>query len=80
MIGRRPMILIAAGLILSVASDFAFLSGATHGTFWWSRLPGFFAFFGFLACVALITISKMLGGHWLQRREGYYKKRHERDA
>ncbi len=33
--------------------------------------PGFYAVFGFIACVAIIVISKLLG-YLLKRKEDYY--------
>ncbi len=33
--------------------------------------PGFYAAFGFIACVAIIIISKLLG-YLLKRKEDYY--------
>ncbi len=35
--------------------------------------PGFYALFGFIACVAIILISKLLG-YWLKRPEDYYDR------
>ena len=35
--------------------------------------PGFYAFFGFIACVAIILISKLLG-FALKVREDYYDR------
>ncbi|MBE0596047.1 MAG: hypothetical protein IH614_02115 [Desulfuromonadales bacterium] len=34
--------------------------------------PGFYAAFGFIACVAIILISKLLG-YVLKRKEDYYE-------
>lgn len=33
--------------------------------------PGFYAFFGFVSCVVIIVVSKLLG-YVLKRREDYY--------
>lgn len=33
--------------------------------------PGFYAFFGFVSCVVIIVVSKLLG-FLLKRREDYY--------
>jgi len=40
--------------------------------FAWSRIPGFFALFGLIGCVAIVLISKWLGHYWLQKKEDYY--------
>ncbi len=33
--------------------------------------PGFYAAFGFISCVVIIVVSKLLG-FWLKRGESYY--------
>ncbi len=38
----------------------------------WDRIPGFYALFGFGACVVIIFVSKTLGKVWLEKREDYY--------
>lgn len=35
--------------------------------------PGFYAAFGFLACVALVVLARILGW-WLKRPDDYYGK------
>ena len=42
-----------------------------HGYFGWDEKPYFFAVYGFVACVAVIFIAKLLR-YWLGRREDYY--------
>ena len=37
-------------------------------------LPAFGSLYGFLACVAIIIVSKLLGKLWLMRRENYYER------
>lgn len=45
-----------------------------HGSHhWWARIPGFFIFFGFAGCVALIVFAKFLGNKILLKDEKYYK-------
>ncbi len=39
---------------------------------WWDLVPGSYALFGFLGCVAIVVVSKKLGKAVLQRSEGYY--------
>lgn len=70
----RLLVILGAALVISVAADFVLLRGEGHGEFWWSHLYGFFALFGFLACVGIIVISKILGGYWLQQKEDYYSR------
>jgi hypothetical protein len=40
--------------------------------FWWEKIPGFYAIYGFAACVLIIFGAKALGNYWLKREEGYY--------
>jgi hypothetical protein len=42
---------------------------------WWEKIPGFYVFFGFAGCVAIILISKALGKLLLQKKEDYYDVR-----
>jgi hypothetical protein len=44
-----------------------------HGETWWEGLPGFYAFYGFLACVALVLIAKNMR-RVLMRDEDYYDR------
>ena len=39
---------------------------------WWNRLPGFYALFGFIGCLALIALSLGLGKILLRKDERYY--------
>lgn len=43
-----------------------------HPDFSWERLPGFFALYGFISCVVIIAVSKILGKLLLTRKEDYY--------
>lgn len=61
-----------AALILSFVADFLLRQG--HGEFPWSRILGFFALFGFVCCVAIVIVSKLIGHYWLQRKEDYYDR------
>jgi len=58
-------------------SVLAFLVGmdlftAKHPHFTWESLPGFYALYGFIACVLIVAVSKSLGKLWLQKEEDYY--------
>ncbi len=39
----------------------------------WDHLPGFYAVYGFVACVVLVLIAKWLRG-FLMRKEDYYDR------
>ena len=56
-----------------MATDLWFLGEQGHSAFPWSHVAGFFAVFGFIGCVAIIILSKLLGRFWLQREEDYYR-------
>ena len=43
-----------------------------HVSHIWDKIPGFYAFFGFITCAVLIIVSKFLGKYWLKKDENYY--------
>ncbi|MCP3924261.1 MAG: hypothetical protein GY714_16930 [Desulfobacterales bacterium] len=57
-------------LIGLVVIDFLYIE--QHPKFVWDGAHGFFAAFGFAACVMVITISKILR-FFLKREENYYE-------
>ncbi len=67
---NKPAIFSACALVLSILLEIVFRLG--YGSFWWSKVPGFYAMFGFICCIALILGSKWLGKLWLQKKEHYY--------
>lgn len=42
-----------------------------HGDFDWENVPAFFAAYGFVSCVLLIFIAKIMR-FWIKRDENYY--------
>jgi len=40
--------------------------------FWFEDLPAWGSLYGFLSCVAIILVSKLIGKLWLMRRANYY--------
>ncbi len=40
--------------------------------FSFENIPAFGSLYGFISCVAIIVISKLIGKIWLMRREDYY--------
>jgi hypothetical protein len=40
--------------------------------FWFEDLPAWGSIYGFVSCVAIIVVSKLVGKLWLMRRENYY--------
>ncbi len=72
---KRTWILVfIAVFIPSVLLDFFVRTGEGHGGLLGFHMPGLFALFGLIACVAIIVISKLIGHYWLQRKEDYYNK------
>tara|TARA_Y100000031_G_C8130415_1_gene342621 strand:- start:8 stop:274 length:267 start_codon:yes stop_codon:yes gene_type:complete len=43
-----------------------------HVAFFWDKIPGFNALYGFIACILIIIVSKALGKHWLSKPEDFY--------
>ena len=39
---------------------------------WWTSIPAFWIFFGFIGCAVLICFAKALGKLLLDRKEDYY--------
>ena len=59
------------GLALLVAWDVAFVS-KDHAHTAVEHIPGFWAVFGFIACVLIIIVSKWYGHLGIMTREDYY--------
>lgn len=49
-----------------------------HTTHSWEEFPGFYALYGFIACVLLVVVAKEIR-KVLMRKEDYYDKRGEHD-
>jgi hypothetical protein len=63
----RVMLVIMALLVIGdliVPSD--------YDRFFWEQLGGFGAFYGFVSCVLIIVVSKILGYKLLYRQEDYF--------
>ena len=43
-----------------------------HGHFRFENLPAFGSIYGFISCVLIIVISKLIGHLWLMKKEDYY--------
>ena len=59
------------GLALVVAGDVLFVS-KEHAHTAVEHIPGFWAVFGFIACVVIIIVSKWFGHRGIMTREDYY--------
>ncbi|MAG14830.1 MAG: hypothetical protein QF906_02000 [Dehalococcoidales bacterium] len=69
---KRVLVVTITALIIFVLLDIFLMNGQAHNGFSWSHLAGFFSLFGFLGCLALIAVAKLLGHYWLQRDEDHY--------
>ena len=72
---RLPLVirLSYVGLALLVAWDVFFVS-KEHAHTAVEHIPGFWAGFGFVACVLIIIVSKWYGHLGIMTREDYYDK------
>lgn len=70
---RLPLVirLSYVGLALVVAWDVLFVS-KEHAHTAVEHIPGFWAVFGFIACVVIIVVSKWFGHRGIMTREDYY--------
>ena len=66
-------------LIIFITLDLLVVSRHIPIEFPWSYIPGFFALFGFIGCLAIIYGAKLLDRYWLQRDEDYYDQNDEHE-
>jgi len=59
-------------LAASVLAEFFLPAHVSHHP--WDKIPGIYALFGFVICVAMIIFSKLLGTYCLKRKEDYYDR------
>lgn len=59
-------------IILAILVLIDFFIHRHHVFFFWDKIPGFNAFYGFIACIIIIIGSKTLGKRWLMKPEDYY--------
>ncbi len=71
---KGKKILFAAILIIVVALDFYHPGGAHEVHFWWQKIPGFDAIFGFLGCFFLMLFAKKVIYPLFSREEDYYDR------
>ena len=71
---KRLVIIIIIALIIlaTIICDLLFPVAHHNNGFWWTHILGFFLLFGFIGCLILIIIPKIIGHSWLQRKEDYY--------
>ncbi len=66
---NRFLFVFYASLLLLLISEFFIHK---HADFPWEGMPGFFAVYGFVSCVALIFIAKVIR-LIVKRKEDYYE-------
>jgi len=57
--------------VFSLVVEFSMHHNSTHHH-WWTSIPAFWIFFGFLGCIILIIFAKTLGKLLLNKKEDYY--------
>lgn len=67
---RRLLMVFYTSLVVLLVSEF-FVH--MHGDFAWEEMPFFFGTYGFVSCVALIYIAKVLR-MFIKRNEDHYDK------
>ena len=67
--------LLFAACVFGFLIDFLFLSPSfdKHALFEWENWPGFYAVFGFVACVLLVLVAKYVLRPLVMRDEDYYE-------
>ena len=63
-----------AGLVLVLVVEIVLplvLHGG-HSHFSFESFPGWGSIYGFVSCIAIIVVSKLIGKAWLMRREDHY--------
>lgn len=66
---KKLKIIFYIALAITVISDFFVVRKYVH--FPWDHVPGFYALFGFVACVFIIILAKAIG-LIIVKKEGYY--------
>ncbi len=62
------MLVVMAGIVLA-----DIIIPPAYKRFPWDGIGGFYAVYGFLSCVVIIAVAKLLGHYLLYRPENYYR-------
>ena len=57
-------------IVVEIVLPLVFHGGHAHFSF--ERFPAWGSIYGFVSCVAIILVSKLIGKAWLMRRENHY--------
>ena len=63
---------LAAVALAEIVLPHVYSGGESH--FWFEDLPAWGSVYGFVSCVVIIVVSKLIGKLWLMRREDYYDR------
>ena len=61
---------LVAAAVAEIALPLIFPGGDAHFSF--ESFPAWGSLYGFVSCVAIIVVSKLIGKAWLMRPEDYY--------
>ena len=64
-------LILALITLATLVAEFVFLADYPK-EHWWSYIPAFYIFWGFVGCAGIIFISKWIGKLLLQKKEDYY--------
>ena len=64
------VLLLVSILIVCFLGFLVHPGGESH--YFWEKIPVFEALFGFIGCIVLIIVAKILGRYLLEKRENYY--------
>ncbi len=63
------------GMVVVVVAEIVVpgVVGGDHAHFSFEDIPAWGSIWGFVSCVAIIVVSKLIGKAWLMRREDHYE-------
>ena len=70
MSAKKVLIICGTALLISIVIEILFAGHKAY--FWWHGIIGFNIVYGFLGCIVIVSISKLLGKAFIQRDEDYY--------
>jgi hypothetical protein len=64
----RTLYIVGLALVLAIG----FIAHPSEVEHFWEKLPIFEAIFGFVGCLFIVFVSKVLGRLYIQKKEDYY--------